>query len=136
MAYATLQDLIVRFGEDQVLLAADRDDDGTVDQDVVDVALDDATAEIDTYLAEVYTLPLATVPTVLTRLCADVAMHRLSPEADVATEGRRTRYEQAVSILKKLASRQISLGLPATPSTRIKPSITSKRRRWTGRGVM
>lgn len=133
MAYATLQDLIDRFSNDQVLLAADRDGDGIVDETVVDTALDDATAEIDSYLAEVYTLPLVTVPALIKRLCADIAMHRLSPEADIATEGRRTRYQEAVSILKKLAKREISLGLATTPSTRIKPSITSGKRRWNGR---
>ena len=46
--YATLQDLQTRFGEDALLIAADRDGDNQVDAEVVEQALEDADAEIDT----------------------------------------------------------------------------------------
>ena len=133
MSYASQQDLIDRVGEDELLVAADRDRDGVIDADVVDGALEDATAEIDSYLAQVYALPLPSVPRLLNRLACDIAFHRLSPEADTATEYRRSRYDEAVSLLKKLAKREITLGMPQTPTSRIKPSIDSAPRRWRGR---
>jgi len=44
--YADMGDMIVRFGELEVLQIADRDADGVIDADVVAVALADASAEI------------------------------------------------------------------------------------------
>ena len=133
MSYASQQDLIDRVGEDELLVAADRDRDGVIYAAVVDGALEDATAEIDSYLAQVYALPLPSVPRLLNRLACDIAFHRLSPEADTATEYRRSRYDEAVSLLKKLAKREITLGMPQAPTSRIKPSIDSAPRRWRGR---
>lgn len=133
MPYASQQDLIDRFGEDELIMAADRDRDGQIDTAVVDVALEDATAEIDSYLAQVYQLPLPVTPLLIKRLACDIAFHRLSPEADTATEYRRTRYDEAVSLLKKLAKREVTLGMPESPTSRIKPYIASAPRRWNGR---
>lgn len=133
MPYASQQDLIERFGEDDLIVAADRDRDGVIDAEVVETALEDAAAEIDSYLAQVYRLPLPSVPPLIRRLACDIAFHRLSPEADTATEHRRTRYGEAVSLLKKLAKREITLGLPEAPTSRIKPSVSSAPRRWRGR---
>src|SRR5690554_8189043 len=117
MPYASLADLIERFGADAVTVAADRDRDGEPDAEVVDAALEDAAAEIDSYLAQVYRVPLPTVPRLVRRLACDIAFHRLSPEADTATEYRRTRYDEAVSLLKKIAERKVSLGLPEAPTS-------------------
>ena len=78
MAYATQQNMIDRYGDDQLLIVADRDNDSVVDAAVIEQALLDATAEIDTYVAAKYALPLSTVPTVLTRLCVDISMYRLT----------------------------------------------------------
>lgn len=133
MPYASLADLIERFGSDDVIVAADRDRDGEPDAEVVDAALEDASAEIDSYLAQVYRLPLPSVPRLVRRLACDIAFHRLSPEADTATEYRRTRYDEAVSLLKKIAKREVSLGLPEAPTSRIKPGVTMDKRRWRGR---
>lgn len=133
MPYASQQDLVNRFGEDELLVAADRDRDGQIDTEVVETALEDASAEIDSYLAQVYRLPLPTTPRLINRLACDIAFHRLSPEADTATEYRRTRYDEAVSLLKKLAKRDVTLGMPESPTSRIKPSVVSAPRRWNGR---
>lgn len=130
MPYASLADLIERFGSDDVTVAADRDRDGEPDAGVVDAALEDASAEIDSYLAQVYRLPLPSVPRLVRRLACDIAFHRLSPEADTSTEYRRTRYDEAVSLLKRIAKREVSLGLPEAPTSRIKPSVSSAARRW------
>jgi len=133
MPYASQQDLINRVGEDELLVAADRDRDGVIDSAVVEGALEDASAEIDSYLAQVYALPLPSVPRLINRLACDIAFHRLSPEADTATEYRRSRYDEAVSLLKKLAKREITLGMPQAPTARTQPSIASAPRRWRGR---
>ncbi len=109
--YATAQDIIARHGEDVLVLLADRDGDGAGDEGVVELALTDASSEIDTYLAPKYDLPLETVPPVLTRICVDIAVYRLASEADTGTEERRLRYEDAVALLKRLATRTVALDL-------------------------
>ena len=109
--YATAPDIIDRHGEDVLVLLADRDGDGVADEGVINQALTDAASEIDTYLAPKYDLPLETVPPILTRLAVDIAVYRLSPESDAGTEERRLRYEDAVALLKRLATRTAALDL-------------------------
>ncbi|TWC35059.1 phage gp36-like protein [Pseudomonas sp. SJZ079] len=112
MAYATQDALIERHGLDAVLLVADRDDDGVVDAAVVAKALADATAEIDTYVGARHRLPLPSVPEVLVRLCCDISLYRLSADAGSNTEEKRKRFEDAVSLLIRIAGGSVSLGLP------------------------
>lgn len=112
--YATVQDIVDRHGEAALLVVADRDDNGMVDPAVVGRALTDATSEIDTYLSLKYDLPLAEVPPVLVRICVDIAMYRLSPDAETDTDERRQRYEDAVDLLKRLATRTARLDLAET----------------------
>lgn len=115
MAYATRDTLVERCGLDAVLVVADRDQDGVLDNAVADLALADATAEIDTYVGVRHRLPLASVPEVLARLCCDIALYRLSVDAGSHTEEKRKRYEDAVALLRRIASGEVSLGL-ATPA--------------------
>jgi len=112
--YATAQELEKRLGgEEALVILADRDGDGVADAELVERALTDATAEIDSYLAGRYNLPLATVPAVLVRLACDMAVYRITSEYGAGlTEERRQRYEDAVAWLKRAASGDVALGLP------------------------
>lgn len=112
MPYATAQDIIDRYGEDLLLQIADRDHDGEVDAVAVERAGNDADAEINTYLAARYVLPLGVVPEVLKRLAADIMVYRLASTADVATEEQRVRYEDAIKLLLQISKGVVSLGLP------------------------
>lgn len=114
MAYATLADLIDRYGEAELTQLTDRLGLAAPDAAMAGRALDDASAEIDGYLAVRYALPLATVPSVLLRVCADIARYRLWD--DRASEEVRRRYEDARRLLERLASGDVSLGLPAATS--------------------
>lgn len=107
MNYASVQDMIDRYGATELAQRSNRVDGATVDETVVTRALDDATAEIDSYLTTRYTLPLATVPPVITRLTCDIARYQLHD--DGAPETVRTRYEDAVSLLKKFSSGDVCL---------------------------
>lgn len=118
MIYATSAQVIERHGADAVLLLTDRDNDGTADPGVLDRALADASAEIDTYVAAKYDLPLSETPEVLTRLAVDIAVYRLAVTAGKRIEEYRVRYEDAVALLKRIADGKASLGLasPGAPS--------------------
>ncbi len=141
MAYAALQDIIDRYGEDALYIVADRDGDDSIDTVVVERALNDAADEINTYIGKKYSLPLSTTPSLLTRLSVDIALYRLSPEGGY-TEEKRTRYEDAVRVLKGLANGDASLGLPEAQTPEVTAGdvelVTSKRefsRRTMGRLV-
>ena len=118
MAYATLQDIIDRYGEDDLLMAADRDGDDQVDTAAVDRALADASAEIGTYLAARYTLPISSVPEVLKRLCVDITLYRLAFNAVGNTEERRQRYEDAVALLVRISKGNVGLGMNTNPPSK------------------
>ena len=63
MAYCTQQDMIDRFGSEDLIQLTDRNALGVIDATVLSAAIDDATDTMDTYIATRYTLPLAVVPT-------------------------------------------------------------------------
>ncbi|PKG72986.1 DUF1320 domain-containing protein, partial [Shewanella sp. GutCb] len=72
--YASSAQMVARFGEDELVSLTDRDGTaGAIVARVLDVALNDATALINGYLAGRYTLPLPTPPAMLERLCCDIA---------------------------------------------------------------
>lgn len=113
MTYAIQQDIIDRYDQEQLLIVAGDDD--IVDAEKVTRAINDASAEIDTYLAAKYQLPLPTVPTVLVRLAVDIAMYRMASDADVATEERRQRFDDAIKLLRSMSEGKVKLGVQQTP---------------------
>lgn len=74
---------------------------------VIEAALADADTEIDGYLAVIYSLPLASVPSLVTRLACDIARYRLWK--DRASEQVRQGYEDAVDVLKRISSGSVKL---------------------------
>jgi phage gp36-like protein len=116
MSYATLPDMIGRFGEEELIRLTDRDRTaGAVVEDVLDRALADADGEINGYLAVRYALPLPSVPVMLVQIACDIARYYLYD--DQATEQVRQRYEDAISRLKGIVKGLVNLALPAPEST-------------------
>lgn len=112
MGYATKQNLIDRFGQEELIQLTDRGNTGAIDDTVLNQALADADAEIEGYLVGRYALPLVSVPPVLTRIACDVARYHLYD--DHATEQVRVRYEDVRKLLEGIASGKVQLGLPAS----------------------
>ena len=73
MGYATQQDLVERFGEEELIQLTDREHAQLIVADVIDRALSDADAEIDSYLGVRYTLPLVSIPVLLVGVAANIA---------------------------------------------------------------
>lgn len=111
MAYATQTDIETIYGAD-ALYVADRDGDGVADAAAVTRALDAAGAEIDTYLAVRYALPLVSIPAMLMQLAVDIALYRLAASHDVLTDEHRVRYEDAIKLLDRIAKG--TAGLPVS----------------------
>lgn len=112
MNYCTRQDLIDRFGEDELIQLTDRAGTGAVDDAVLDQAIEDASGEIDGYLASGgYATPLSPVPRIVTAKACDMARHALYD--DHATEQVRKRYEDAIRFLRAIADGTVRLGVSA-----------------------
>lgn len=112
MPYAMLQDMVDRFGETELIQMSDRSMTATaIDAAVVAAKLADADAEIDGYLGQRFTLPLASVPPVLKRIATDLARYHLYD--DRATEQVTKRYNDAIAFLKGVAKGDLSIGVDA-----------------------
>lgn len=114
MAYATQADLERLFGIDEINQLSDRDNDTINDFGVIDGALDDATSEINSYIANKYAVPLSSVSDYMKKVCSDIARFHL--HKDAATQEVVYRYERAINWLKDLsAGRAVLTDASAVP---------------------
>jgi phage gp36-like protein len=115
VSYASASDIIARYpNRDLVQLTNEDPTQTSVNTAVLQQALDDGSAEIDGYLEGRFALPLSDPPAVLNRIACDIAMYRLQslrPLHDV--EDARKRYEDAVTLLVRVAKGEVTLGLAA-----------------------
>lgn len=127
MNYATVQDLIGRFGETELIQLTDPDLQD-VQQGKVETALADAQAYVDSFVGRVYSLPLTgcvkpapvvgnpqatelVAPPQLTRIAADVARYYL--HKDFAPENEvYLRYKAAERELQAIADGKAVVSCP------------------------
>jgi phage gp36-like protein len=108
MAYAVLEDLVQMVPEAELAqLTAETGD--LPDPAVVAEAIARADAEIDSYLAVRYQVPVFPAPARLKALSVDLALYHLYARRGVAPEGRRRGYEDAVAFLRLVAAGQALL---------------------------
>ena len=126
MSYATVSDMILRFGETELIQLTDPQNNAVVDVSLVDVKLADAKAVIDGWIGSVFRLPLrgclkpAAVPgdpatyeppPQLVRLACDIARFYLFTE--VAPENVvYLRHKAALAELQAIASGAAVLACP------------------------
>ena len=101
MPYATQQDLIDRFGEQELIEQTDRENGEEVDANVVSKALADADELIDSYIARRVALPLSAVPDRLVRVASNIARYFLY--ADRPTEAVQRAYDLDVKWLLEVS---------------------------------
>lgn len=107
--YAQATDMVTRFGQEELEQLAPSDTAENFDQDKVDSALSDASAEMNTYLGSVYSLPLTDPNPYLKTICCDITRFRLWDDA--VSEEVRKRYEDAVAWLRKVVKGDVFLGI-------------------------
>ena len=113
--YATQQNMLDRFGEDELLAVADRDDDAAIDTDLVAAALSDAASVIDSYIATRYDLPLADTPAQLTKIACDIARYNLY--TDAPHERVTEAYKAAIGLLRDIATGKARLDIAGDEPT-------------------
>lgn len=111
MSYATVAEFKAGIPHrDLVALTSLDDGTDTINDDRVQDALDDATAEIDSYIAKAVELPLADVPRILKTICRDLALHRLYVNIGHSMEARKSLREDAIAFLKSVSRGDAALG--------------------------
>lgn len=109
MKYAVQQDLIDRFGQQELIELTDRADPpaGAIDATVIDKALSDADNLVDSYVGKRYDLPLVTTPPVLVRTAADIARYYLYD--DDRPDAVKDAYDDALKLLRDIAAGKAAL---------------------------
>ena len=124
MIYATVQDMIDRFGEPEMIQLTDADDLAAVKPSRIVLKLGDAHALADGYLGRVYALPLTgcakpvgvgavehVPPPQLTRAVCDIARYYLYDDLAPESEVYR-RFKQATAELQAIADGKANLVCP------------------------
>ena len=93
----TRQDLIDRFGEDELVLLTDREGRGVIDDEVLSRAIEDAEAETAAYI-QAAGLVLPSPPKVLVVKVCDIARYYLHDNGE--TQVVLDRYKQAIAWLR------------------------------------
>jgi phage gp36-like protein len=111
MAYARQQDMINRFGEDELIQLTDLTNRpaSTIDTGVVAAHLADAENLADSCLAKRYRLPLDPMPDILTRIVCDIARATLHGRTLEADDPVAKAKEDAVAWLKDVAKGLVQL---------------------------
>ncbi|MBM9400377.1 DUF1320 domain-containing protein [Gluconacetobacter azotocaptans] len=122
MAYAVVQDLIDRFGEDELIAVTTQRGQPreTIDVARVGQAIGEASDLIDSYLRRRYTLPLTNPSANIVRVCCVIARYDLNATSDVTpTEQMGNDRKMAIAWLGDIASGKVTLdgAVPANTST-------------------
>lgn len=114
--YATRQDMIDTFGQDEVIrLSASYDEPGTIDDAVLTRALERASVDIDAYVSSRYPRPFPEIPRVLIGICCDLARYRLCGTGGrIESDEVRDRHRDAVKLLGMVADGRVKLGQDVT----------------------
>ena len=113
--YATKQDLIDRYGFEELERYAWDAVADAVDDAKVTRAITDASEEVNLYIGGVTRLPLDTTPPALTRITADIARYQLQDDSPL--DEARERYKQAVGALRDIAAGRAILFRAEAPPT-------------------
>lgn len=124
MAYAALDDIRDRWGEDMLFALAPASPDDPeppasgLDETAIATALADAAAEIDLALRGRYTLPVVgEIPPVLVRLCVDIAVAMLPRDAAGDGETIQARAKAARKLLESIARGTLRLDVAESKPT-------------------
>lgn len=117
--YCTLADLekrldrqkLIEISNDRGSPVLDGQGNPTVNEANVNMAIEEAGAEMDTYLGRRYPVPLSPVPAVVVKLAVDIAIYNLFSRGWMQEEDQtiHTRYRGAIKLLEKMGSGEVQL---------------------------
>lgn len=109
-----------RISQAQLLqLTSETDVVDDIDQAVIDNAIEEADAVIDSYCGVKYSVPFTTPTTRVKSLSATIAVYNLFEKRSALVgmpESIRTSYEDAIAFLKDVSTGKASLGIDPPPA--------------------
>jgi phage gp36-like protein len=127
--YATAADVqVAAGGVKRLLQITDIDGDALEDTGVVDAALDEAEAMINSYARKKFEVPFTTVPEIIKRTAANLAVWVLKRNIDALTEQDSMTHDAQIEWLEGLASGKVDPGVTPSPtaSAHNQPSTTDR----------
>lgn len=113
--YIVKADILEQIPVSDLIELTDDDNTGSVDDSIVNGAIDNSEGEVDGYLASRYSTPVTPVPNIIKAFTVDVAIHRLYGRRQGATEDVEKRYKNAIQFLKNVSKGVVTLGV-ASPA--------------------
>jgi phage gp36-like protein len=117
--YVTLLDVQTRIATDTLVYLVDDEHEGLVTpqgEERILAAIRDAVSEVDSYLAQRYSLPVPNVPEILRTKSLDIAEYRVFVRRGIrpntADESVRLKYKDALLWLKDVATGKASIPFP------------------------
>lgn len=109
--YATLADLLERYEKQDIIDISYRDekDRDTINEKAVELALKQASAEIDEYISARYQLPLTATSPQLVQIASHIARYYM--EKGERTKAAVKDYERSIERLEALKNGETTLGL-------------------------
>ncbi|PIP98548.1 MAG: hypothetical protein COW76_20515 [Shewanella sp. CG18_big_fil_WC_8_21_14_2_50_42_11] len=123
MTYCTVADMQTRFDEWE-LIGLSNPGGQAIDAAVIEQAIVDAEAEIESYLGGRYALPLNPVPKVLNRIACTLARYYLHDGQ--LNEAADKAYQDALRFLKDVAKGLVKLGVDTDGAEATSTSQTVK----------
>src|SRR5215472_15418805 len=111
MAYATRDDVLARYQADVVERICFDNDIDEADLDKLERALEDAAAEIDSYVSTRYPVPVNPVPLILRNMNVDLALYSAALTADKLFDELSRRAENWRKHLVMIAKGTAGLGV-------------------------
>ncbi len=134
--YATVQDMKDRFEEAELIQLSDSAMLGEIDEAKINRAIDDATNEINGYLAKHYKLPMSPVPPVLVRFTCDIARFRLYLNRADMPEIVSKSYSDALAYFVNISKGIVALEAEGVAPKEEATILTHFAPRLTGRDKM
>lgn len=127
MTYCTIDDIKNIVPEADLVDLTDDSDTGSINENVVNSAIEDADSLINGYLRSRYTLPLDEVPNILKSISVELTRYNLYQRRAGANmpESLEKNYANRIKILKDIQAGSFSLGVEK-PADDIKVSESEK----------
>jgi phage gp36-like protein len=107
--YVTLDDLLARFPEADLVQLTDDEGAGAIDVSRIDRAIASAGTIIDGYVAAKYRTGQLPTPPLLTELAGDIVLFRLHERRDTPPERVSNAHDRALAMLAQIAKGTIKL---------------------------
>lgn len=116
MNYCTLDDIKGHVSDARLIEVTDDGSpncSGTIQEAIVNKAIEESSNLIDAYIGKRFKLPLPCVPSVLKSICVDLSIYNLYERVTEmnVSDGMQLRYKNALSLLKGIAEGDISIGI-------------------------